>query len=599
MFFGLAAIPMVIAAGSAIDTVRINRERASFIAALDSAAFAIASDDRSAIGTGGTVSQTNIDALKAMAKAFLKTNYSPSNGKLAGEATLDITVTGAKVNVKATLEFPTTIMKLVGVNSLWMTAESQVEKAMRPVEIVLVIDTTGSMGRGKNFTSSSTKMTQAQQAAHDLLAKVYSGTRAAMPRSEYLRVALVPFAAGVRLNQTAYDFNLNWIDTNGLNPLSRLHFNGAATWNNFMAWSQMKTSATTQLAWNGCVEARARGSAALGTDFNVNDIAPSTSSPSSLFPAYFAPDAPSVANFTQYSSTYRGYNFNNTYIAEAGAATTTATTGETAGMAYVATSPPVTAKNNMTTAGFLYRQGNAAKYVNAVITPQANGIAGPWSGCAASTIVPMTYNRESVEVGIDAMDGSGNTLIAEGLMWGLRVISPTAPFTLVEGSGSGGSGIPASTIAPFNGPRWQKVMLMMTDGDNDLAAGTVDTKDSVTKAVNGMVYSSYGRGLEAVATSNRFPTTNLTTKMAELDTELIAACTKVKSDKGTSDVTDDNVLLYVTSFGTGVSSTTQTRLQQCATAPSYYQHSTTGADLSAFFDHVGQDVLNKMIFASK
>ena len=91
-------------------------------------------------------------------------------------------------------------------------------KAMRPIELVLVMDTTGSM-------ATDDKIGGAKTAARNLLNTVYGGSAASVPESEYLRVALVPFAAGVRLNKNAYDFNLNWIDTTGANPLSKLNFN--------------------------------------------------------------------------------------------------------------------------------------------------------------------------------------------------------------------------------------------------------------------------------------------------------------------------------------------------------------------------------------
>ena len=121
----------------------------------------------------------------------------------------------------------------------------------------------------------------------------------------------------------------------------------------------------------------------------------------------------------------------------------------------------------------------------------------------------------------------------------------------------------------------------MTDGDNDLNAG-VDT-------LNGTVYSSYGRGMETLAI-NRFGSTSSSNKMTELDNQMLNVCSKIKAL---------GVKLYVTSFGTGVSTTTRTRLQSCATDPTYYQHNTSSADLAAFFNHIGEDVLNKSIYVSK
>ncbi|CAN0390100.1 unnamed protein product, partial [Phaeothamnion confervicola] len=202
---------------------------------------------------------------------------------------------------------------------------------------------------------------------------------------------------------------------------------------------------------------------------------------------------------------------------------------------------------------------------------------GPWSGCAKSSIVPLTYKRANVEAGITAMAAAGPTLIAEGISWGFRVLSPTEPFTKVEASTS----FPADTIATYNHPRWMKVMVLMTDGDNDLSAGT-DT-------LNGTVYSAYGRGAETLA-NNRFGSTSSSNKMTELDNAMLAACAKVKAQ---------GIELYVTSFGSGVSATTKARLQACATDADNYQHNTSSADLAAFFNHIGQDVLNKSIYVSK
>ena len=126
-----------------------------------------------------------------------------------------------------------------------------------------------------------------------------------------------------------------------------------------------------------------------------------------------------------------------------------------------------------------------------------------------------------------------------------------------------------------------KVMVLMTDGDNDLSPGT-DT-------LNGTVYSAYGRGTETLAT-NRFGSISSSNKETELDAAMTAACNKVKAQ---------GIELYVTSFGSGVSTATKNQLKACATDADNYQHNTSSADLAAFFNHIGQDVLNKSIYVSK
>jgi hypothetical protein len=78
--------------------------------------------------------------------------------------------------------------------------------------------------------------------------------------------------------------------------------------------------------------------------------------------------------------------------------------------------------------------------------------------------------------------------------------------------------------------------------------------------------------------------------MGKLDDAMTAACTQAKAE---------GIEIYVTSFGSGVSNATKAKLTACATDADNYQHNTSSADLAAFFNHIGQDVLNKAIYVSK
>ena len=66
--------------------------------------------------------------------------------------------------------------------------------------------------------------------------------------------------------------------------------------------------------------------------------------------------------------------------------------------------------------------------------------------------MPLTSNEGTIQTNIAAMRhwSGGGTNQAEGLAWGWRVLSPTAPFT--EG-------------APY-GPDVRKVIVLMSDGEN-------------------------------------------------------------------------------------------------------------------------------------
>ncbi len=541
---GLSALPLFAALGAAVDTVRLNREQTAFNAAVDSAVLAIAADDRSAIGNQTTAQQAaSITLLQDIAKNYVNASYKPSAGT-SNDIAVTLAITNQAIVITATHSVPTAVMGLFGAGTTTLTTTSEVKKAMRPIEVTLVMDTTGSM-------ATNNKIAGAKTAAKSLLNTLYGGTLAQAPQSEFIRLSLVPFAAAVRLNKSAYDFNLGWIDTTGANPLSKLNFNNA-TWNNYTAWSQLKPGGTAGV-WNGCVEART-----LTGGLTQDDTAPTGGN--SLFPAYFAPDTPinSGGSSGQYGYDYIGGNTSGTL------------TGENVGITKAQA-------KDWTDAGRLFVEKNEKKYTNVTISAESTATTGPWSGCAASSIVPMTYDRGKLEAGIDAMTANGPTLIAEGLAWGWRSISPTEPFTKVEGTAT----LTAATISPYDDVRWRKVMVLMTDGDNDLSAGSY--------GYNGTIYSSYGRGRETLA-SNRFGTTVDSSIMTALDNGMLSVCSAIKAK---------NIELYVTSFGTGVSATTKSRLESCATRPENYANSTTSTDLQAFFDHIGQDVINKMVYVSK
>jgi Flp pilus assembly protein TadG len=558
----VAALPMLLAVGAAIDTIRIGREQVAFDAAVDSAALAVAADDRASLaGLNASQVTARIAELKEFAKKYMAENYTPQYGS-SQEMEVDIDITGAAIDLTASHTFPTTIMSLTGIDEIELGSHSQIMKAMRPIEMVMVMDTTGSM-------STDNKIEGAKTAARNLLTTIYGGSASAVPESEYLRVALVPFAAAVRLNPSASDFKLGWVDTTGVNPLSKLSFNSAplppAAWNNYTAWAKLKRTSSAFHTWNGCVETRMRGTGS--ADYNVNDTAPTTGTPATMFPAYFAPDTPSFGPSSTYGS-FANDTWNGSYIAEDGA-----TPNEITGVS------SANAKLTTDTAILLHRQENYRKYDGRNIGSESltSATNGPWSGCAKSSIVPMTYKRANIEAGITAMAAAGPTLIAEGISWGWRAISPTEPFTKVEASAS----FPADNISTYNHPRWLKIMVLMTDGDNDLSP-PINT-------LNGTVYSAYGRGTETLAT-NRFGSTSSSNKETELDTAMTTACNKVKAE---------GIELYVTSFGSGVSTATKNKLKACATDADNYQHNTSSADLAAFFNHIGQDVLNKSIYVSK
>ena len=178
MMATLAAVPLFAALGAGVDYVRVARETTSLQAAVDSALLAIIASDQSDL-TGLTTSQKaqRLTELKTIAERFLEANYNSEQGETAAiDAT--VVINGDVVTMTAYHEMPMTLMGIFGtpVSKITITSEAVRQKeAVTPVEISLVMDTTGSMG--------STYMDQAKTAARTLLSTLYGGNKTEKPEN--------------------------------------------------------------------------------------------------------------------------------------------------------------------------------------------------------------------------------------------------------------------------------------------------------------------------------------------------------------------------------------------------------------------------------
>jgi hypothetical protein len=575
-------LPVVLLAGGvAIDAAVIAREQPIFYQAVDNAALAVAANELSIIPDSFTEAQKaqRKEEMRVYAMKFFKSNY---HGTVDDMSTLDLTVglTGQRVDIDAKLEVPMTVTSLFGIEKTILRSDATVMRAMRPIEIAFVLDTTGSM---------KDDMGALKTAANKMLATLYSDASPTSKNmtSPFIRTSLVPFSAAVRLDPNGHEFDMGWFDTTGVNPLSHLNFSDP-TWHNFMAWNRLRSTAISPnppMEWNGCVESRT-ARALDGTNYITSDIEPGLSNPESLFPVYFNPDSPSwytssSSNFNRYktssgSSPING-NWNNQYIHASRDWNATNHSSTLAPLGANRTGfDDSTIGNNVISLATRWK--NVAKYDGKAIAPEtftASGSGwvqnkGPWYNCTASAVVPITHQRAKIEAGITAMKAAGNTNIAEGLAWGMRTISPGAPFTQVEGA----SGIADEAISPYNGPRWQKIVLLMSDGENTTGSGYTDT---------GSLYSSYGATNTPTAGNlNRYMTNNTNLAQDALDANTSAMCNNLKSN---------NVTIYAVGFRLD-----NPVLKNCATSPAHYKFASTTDELVAYFDGIGRDVLNKMVY---
>jgi hypothetical protein len=606
--FGIVLVPVFMALGMGVDAVRLTREQASFQASVDAAALALGADERAITDhLAGAALAARKEELGVLAQKVIEANYTKEGGN-PQKFTVDIVITAKVVRIHATLEYKPLLTRGFN-NGFDAPYVAEVRKPGRPTEIVLVMDTTGSMKRD---------MVGLQQASRQLLAALYGDEGTTSPRaSEFIRVALVPFSGAVRLDPDAHDFNWNWIDRNGSNPLSTMNFTGGAL-NNYTAWEQLRRNNGASHTWNGCVESRARSGAG-GLNLITEDVAPISGE--TRFPAYFNPDSPTYDTQYQYwvpqnaNGTHNagGYYLNNMYISSwANYASSGDSAPELLGNNSKSTGFDDSGIGN-TQASFDLRFKNPAKYLGknigdenptkVVKTEIVDGEAvtfdewsvnrGPWSNCTGSRVVPMTYHRSRIEDGIDSMIALGGTNITEGLAWGYRAISPTEPFTKVEQSaGLNLTSLDGShtRIAPFQGSKWRKVMVLMTDGENDPYSRFSPNAQGVRVAVDfldtGTSYNSYGYSKAPVANSlNRFGSNDFGDADNRMDADTLDICEKIKTS---------GVELYTVGFRVE-----NALLSTCATDADHYKKANSVSELLKLFADIGADTRNKMLYVSK
>nr|WP_246771196.1 vWA domain-containing protein [Aestuariivirga sp. YIM B02566] len=522
IFTALAALPLLVAAGVAIDTARASRSHNTLQVAVDSAALAAASSDKVNMA-GLTTAQkaTRKKELENLARNYVKSNYADEGA----EATITVDVTDTTLTVTGQKLYPTTLMGLVGYKTVDIDARAEVNLQggiSENIEIILVMDTTGSMDQNN-------RLRDAKQAAKDLITTVLGDAKS----DSKVKFALVPFSGSV--NVGADKLNSGWIDTTGKASVSKVNFTDT-NYHNMQAWNDMKyvnsKGQTVPLPWNGCVEAR------LG-NLAVNDTVPTAATGDTLFTPYMAPDEPD--------------SFYNNYISQS---------NEEKDL----TGSKTDAK----------RQANQVKYATKTFT-SLTGATGPWSNCAASAIVPLTTDRSVIESGIDAMQARGSTVLPEGLMWGWRVMSPNLPFT--EG-------------AAYTDKKWRKVLVFMTDGENDVGAGL--------NSLNGSYYTAYGFATAPTA-KNRFGTTNSSSANSQLDSKLTTACTNLKAnaepreDPKNKAKTIPSIEVYTIAFQ--APSAAKTLLKSCATSEGYYIDAANGTELKDAFKAIGARL--KTMYLSK
>jgi Flp pilus assembly protein TadG len=523
VIFGVMAIVLVATSGAVVDYTAIEQARTRAQVALDSAALGLqpriydkpAPSEETLRGMAENVLQERMIAGDIAWSICPKGKSDTLPCVRVDDAAVDI-VDGT-LRLEASIQLPMAFVSLVGVESMTARLVSEATRKRLNIEVVMVLDNSGSMAQ---YNRMGHLKAAANCAVNALL---LGGCTAGGGHSTIanVKIGIVPFTEFVNVGTA--NRSATWMDRTGASRVARDNFDNddydgntfAGPINRFALFDQM-----SNVSWRGCVEARL-------PPYDTTDDPPDASVPATLFAPALAPDEPDTLVSTWWG-TYAKYP--NSYLRDAPSSCnppprwvwtqtkygcnkdatdsqsydsancngqisnvyhqvmpngTTSTTSSTrpasiyhnpdpGSGAYTDTYATISGSGSNRTIQrvrtWVYPyserelQERMCKYTGNIATNKD----GPNVDCPSSQILPLTDNLAQIKSRIGSMNAEGGTNIHQGVMWGFHALSPTDPLT--EGNA-------------YNSAT-SKVMIVMTDGENTHAA---------TNNMNGSWwYTAYG-----------------------------------------------------------------------------------------------------------
>ena len=224
--------------------------------------------DAAALDVGASPSLSDA-AASTEAQSFIAANY-PAVSSVGTLQSVSVARTTNTVAVTANATMNTTFLGIIGYNTLSVVVNAQIAVSQNQLEVVLVLDNTGSMAQ---MYGSMTGIAGLQAAATTLVNTLFASD----PTGQYVRIGVVPFTAAVNVG-TQYAA-ASWMDTKGVGALTRENLNVPAGQGLIQFASQLRNA-----SWGGCVRQRTE-------PYDLEDVAPTSGN--TLYTPYFAPSEPS------------------------------------------------------------------------------------------------------------------------------------------------------------------------------------------------------------------------------------------------------------------------------------------------------------------
>lgn len=555
---GLAIIPLFAAIGLAVDLGRAYMLKSKLSYAIDAAGLA-----------GGRAFETDLREDDIM--MFFDANFPPGymQAEFApGDPVITFDEDENTVTIQASATIPTRFMSVAGVHTMTVSARTVIKRELRGMELVLVMDNTGSMRGGG-------KMDAMKDAAADLVEILY-GNREEVPS---FWVGLVPYAATVNIG----DQHTDW--------LIQQAYDGDAAWQSADPDSSTRFGYHSDhyqpTTWKGCVEAR-------------------------VYPRDSNDDPPDVEGWYPWLWRTTLDNFENPDWVHPGDYDGDSDVDYDDAVAYVEDNfdgtdpatwgPYIPGDNEWDPDGL----ESDLRLDNDLYQ---NRGTGPNLGCGPA-ITPLINSKSTVLAAIEEMAPwhRGGTMSNLGLAWGWRVLSPRWRGLWEEAAD------PTELPLDYTEPNMEKVVILLTDGNNEWydwpgpkgtnnatnassscgesstqvplggLPGVNNAQNSTCSALRteypGADYTAYGRLNEG-----RLDTTSQSVANSLLDDRMLEMCEAMK---------DTGIIIYTITFG-GPNAATQALFSDCATDADKYFHAPTNSMLQQAFVTIADELSNLRI----
>ncbi len=418
MMFGLAMVPICIAAGAGVDYTRSEVVRQQMADALDTATLAV-----------GSTTGLNQSSAQALAQKYFTANY---NGDMTNGVPVititNFTATGS-VTATATYTLPTTLLKVIGRNSVAISTSSTVVWGQSKLWVSLVLDNSGSMAQGD---STGSKMDALQNASHQLLTILQD----AATNAGDVKVSIVPFDRYVNVGKS--NVNASWIDwtewaaepaNTGLNGTTDTLGPGeTCPFATINGWGQIQQM--SPYGYN-CVNSATNGASSTSTIPSSGLICPGTDS-------------------GDYNTYRRSVYYNGCYTSAATGSKKTVSSGNSATCnGHSASNCSCSGNGNAkkckainykhtwvpnahsTWGGCITDRDKTNEYDISNTAPNSTAKNFPavnTSNCLDSTVTPLSYSWSTLSNQIDAMAPNASTNQAIGMAHGWQTLSNSDPY---------------------------------------------------------------------------------------------------------------------------------------------------------------------------